>query len=334
MHNPIQIDDARVLIDGHHLLWHDQQLRNIRIVLYALYKIKSEFETKHLEINFPDIEPIKAAGFDHVIKLIVDTIGIPKEKFIINTHCKSFKSDLATINYLPFWVPRYLIGAMSKFDNNTKLNNNAALFGLIFGRFSPCRLKLAHYAATVMPESSYVIFQPKIEYVCAEIGPMENLFDDELSWLRQWKNTNRTLDGNAPGDIAVFNLMMDYQHIWPKFKIEIVAETDVTNMYGLTEKTCRCLWTKKPFFLVGEPGMLKFLNDLGLRTFNGIFDESYDNESNLYRRIEMIQNEMLRLSQMSADNQDKMFEQLRPILEHNHKNYFRFVNNYHKLYES
>jgi len=329
------VDEHSVTIAGDFLVCHDYRV-TFRCLLYLLHKLKSEFESKKLIIRFSDGEPIRTVGFDNVIKLIVDNFSITKENFIVKTQDRSFQSDLATVQYETSGFPTFTVKTMSKYVNDLTLNENAALFGLIYGRYSSERFMLAHYASTELKDYSYVIFHPRLEYVQSELGFFSNFFQEELTWLAQWQNSNGTLISSIPGDISGASGMHqqnhDYKTIYPNFKIEIVVETDPNNKYWLTEKTWKCLYTKKPFLLLAEAGTLELLHSIGFRTFDGIFDESYDKETSLYRRIELIQKEMLRLSNMSEDEQTELFEKLEPIIEYNQNNYHQFINNFYKLY--
>ena len=49
----------------------------------------------------------------------------------------------------------------------------------------------------------------------------------------------------------------------------------------------------------GKKGYLKLLKRLGFKTFNKIFDESYDNIDNREERAKFIANEMKRFNNLS-----------------------------------
>ena len=72
-----------------------------------------------------------------------------------------------------------------------------------------------------------------------------------------------------------------------------------------------------PFIIVGQPNTLKILRELGYRTFDHMWDESYDNILDSTDRIQKINNLILNLSkqdvkQLVIDNYD--------ILEYNYQN--------------
>jgi hypothetical protein len=78
--------------------------------------------------------------------------------------------------------------------------------------------------------------------------------------------------------------------------IEVVLETlcDDTRLH-LTEKTLRPIACGRPFLLAASPGSLQYLQRYGFRTFGDIIDESYDQEPNVLRRLNMIVQEMQRI---------------------------------------
>jgi hypothetical protein len=83
----------------------------------------------------------------------------------------------------------------------------------------------------------------------------------------------------------------------------IVAETDVSNDLPLfiTEKTFKPMAFWHPFIVFGQPGVLNYLKTQGFETFENIFDESYDNEFNVDKRLNTIVNQVNNYSHKSYD---------------------------------
>lgn len=90
-----------------------------------------------------------------------------------------------------------------------------------------------------------------------------------------------------------------------------------------TEKTWRSIYYKRPFLLIGNFQALKYLKDLGFKTFNDIlFDESYDTESNHEVRINRVLQENKRIidTYSLADLHDIiMSPEMSDILQHNYE---------------
>lgn len=87
----------------------------------------------------------------------------------------------------------------------------------------------------------------------------------------------------------------------------------------ITEKTFRCIVYKHPFILLTLPHSLRVLHDMGYKTFDGIFDESYDDEEDDTKRMIMVLNEVERLCNLDTETLEEYRLKLIDILEHNHK---------------
>ena len=98
----------------------------------------------------------------------------------------------------------------------------------------------------------------------------------------------------------------------------------------LTEKTYKTFAYYQPFILVGNCGALSYLrNQYGIETWPEIIDESYDLEEDPQRRMEIICNEVDRLSQYSASDLSDMISGYDDRL---HRNANLFKNNYELWY--
>lgn len=102
----------------------------------------------------------------------------------------------------------------------------------------------------------------------------------------------------------------------------LVTETVATGQrLHLTEKTFKPIAMGMPFIIVGTRGSLKYLREYGFRTFEGIWDESYDDaEDNV--RIERIASLLRSLDELSADAKQELFEQCIPVIEHNWNHFY------------
>jgi len=99
----------------------------------------------------------------------------------------------------------------------------------------------------------------------------------------------------------------------------ICTETFTDREYkSLTEKVFKPIVNFQPFFFVAYPGALALLQSLGFRTFHPFIDESYDNEPNEARRMNMILAEIHRLCNMSIEQIHEWYWQMEEILIHNH----------------
>ncbi len=100
--------------------------------------------------------------------------------------------------------------------------------------------------------------------------------------------------------------------------VSVVTETDtrLDNIF-MTEKTFKPIVAMHPFFVLASIGFLKELRNLGYQTFPRWFDESYDEEPNMHKRIEIITRQLKELSQKNEDELQDMLIQMLPTLKHN-----------------
>ena len=113
------------------------------------------------------------------------------------------------------------------------------------------------------------------------------------------------------------DLMVRYQNIF----CEIVCETMFTGeCFSIDEKIARCFLTKTPFLVMGSRNYLGLLKQLGFRTFDRFWDESYDWCSDVRRCLE-IKKVIDDLAKLDHKNIEKMYDAMSPILEHNRQRY-------------
>lgn len=92
---------------------------------------------------------------------------------------------------------------------------------------------------------------------------------------------------------------------------------------GFTEKEVKPIMYKHPFIIFNLPGALAHLKSMGFLTFERWFDESYDKETNDFKRLDMILKEVKRLSELTFEEWDVIIKEMEPVLAHN---YNRMIN--------
>lgn len=102
----------------------------------------------------------------------------------------------------------------------------------------------------------------------------------------------------------------------------LVTETVATGRrLHITEKTFKPIAMGMPFVIVGTKGSLQYMRDYGFRTFEGIWDESYDlAEDNV--RIDRIASLLRSLDELSPAGKQHLFEQCWPVIEHNWHHFY------------
>jgi hypothetical protein len=87
------------------------------------------------------------------------------------------------------------------------------------------------------------------------------------------------------------------------------------NCSRFVEKILIPILFKKPFLNLGPLNGLEILKSYGFKTFDSIIDESYDTEVDLDKRMDMVLDELERLSKIDLV---ELTENLKPILDYNY----------------
>lgn len=97
-------------------------------------------------------------------------------------------------------------------------------------------------------------------------------------------------------------------------------ETTVTYPYPFVSTiSFKGIADKRPFIIFGAPGILKYLRDLGFKTFNRWWDESYDLELDVETRADMIIKILNQLSTYSQTQLQQLCLEMEEILEYNYQ---------------
>jgi len=119
---------------------------------------------------------------------------------------------------------------------------------------------------------------------------------------------------NASADVSMYL----HRAFW-----NIVTETVYFDeKLHLTEKIFKPIVSRRPFILVAAPGNLGYLRSYGFRTFDRWIDESYDNESDPDRRMQLIVAEINKLCSLSHTQLLQMHHEMQEVLEYNHQHFY------------
>lgn len=125
---------------------------------------------------------------------------------------------------------------------------------------------------------------------------------------------DRTLDVNWANDIE----LSDYE----KTFVSLVTETLTDkNILFFSEKIFKPIYVGHPFIVVGNPNTLKKLKEMGYKTFDNWWDESYDSEPNLELRIKKIVSVLNELSKKSIEELNQIRNEMEEIVQHNQHTY-------------
>ena len=90
----------------------------------------------------------------------------------------------------------------------------------------------------------------------------------------------------------------------------------------LTEKTFKAIALEMPFVLVATAGSLEYLREYGFRTFAGIFDESYDSETDDFIRLEKVVKLLKQFDDMSSKERQQFHRACLPIVKYNYEHFY------------
>jgi len=90
----------------------------------------------------------------------------------------------------------------------------------------------------------------------------------------------------------------------------------------LTEKTFKPIALGMPFVLSAPVGSLAYLKQYGFKTFDSVWDESYDQEVDNCWRVGKLTKLLAQLDQQSEQEKNEMFKKCIPIIEHNWKHFY------------
>jgi len=117
----------------------------------------------------------------------------------------------------------------------------------------------------------------------------------------------------------------EFPEVYINSYFTIVSETLFrANCNYITEKTFKPIAHGHPFIMYGRPYTLKYLKEIGFKTFDPYINESYDLIEDNEIRFEMIVNEIKRLNELSIIELDKMIEDVTDILIHNQNHLISF----------
>ena len=110
--------------------------------------------------------------------------------------------------------------------------------------------------------------------------------------------------------------------LWQTAFVQVITETVYNYKYNsFTEKIWKPMVNLRPFILVSSPGSLNELKNLGFKTFDSWWDESYDNILDPVERLYSIVDVISEISTMNKIQIQKTLYNMKSVLEHNFYHY-------------
>ena len=94
------------------------------------------------------------------------------------------------------------------------------------------------------------------------------------------------------------------------------------NRQHITEKTFKAIALEMPFVLIATAGSLEYLREYGFKTFASVFDESYDEETNDFVRVEKVVKLLKDLDGLTKAERQQIHSACLPIVEHNYQHFY------------
>ena len=143
------------------------------------------------------------------------------------------------------------------------------------------------------------------------LAGFEDLAAKLLPWMPELQGKGEVAFGAAPDrSLGQFLKRLpqdatldEYNRSW----FSVITETEMLNRpCRITEKPLKAMLNFHPAIILGNPGSLPFLRNLGFSTFEGFFDERYDEEPDARRRYKMVWREVDRLCRMDEAELDRL----------------------------
>lgn len=202
---------------------------------------------------------------------------------------------------------------------NRRYRTHRILLALILEKYNLVERSLISFAKQD-DERLTDTFARKIEHMDKPINMFGNNtieFNDE-----EINRFNNRLPLVIDGEKDINKMCEDFGFTSDYYKqtlVSLVTETNFTaNECTLTEKSFKPLLHKHPFIILGVPGALRGLRDLGFQTFGEFWDESYDDTQDPGHRMIKIA-EILQDIASWDDNKIRDFRmRVKPVLDHNY----------------
>jgi hypothetical protein len=159
-----------------------------------------------------------------------------------------------------------------------------------------------------------------------EICPGEHIHINQLAepWQQQlFQQANLPWNFSNETDHPMHSCWLSLFDESAESLLYLVTETVAAGRrHHLTEKTFKPICLGMPFILVSTAGSLHYLRDYGFKTFDSVWDESYDCEPDDNKRLVMIADLLKQLDLLPLTEKQNLFNQALPIIQHNYDHFY------------
>lgn len=316
MTQAITITDDEILILAEWFVSKQNVLSNRDLLADVLY---THYRNQTIRVNANDGENLSVSGFLDYLTQLCTILRIPPSNVVVETHDTNLKEPFV-FKHLALGL---FLGANKYIPEFARRLDNPKFVGLVVGRFSPIRMRIAYEIDQAFPNDNYTIFQGKI-WLDGE--PFKELYQKELDWFYAKNFEKDVTTASLVGSVGFDQAYQSYPNIWNHYQVEVVVETDPESDFWFTEKTARCLATGKPFVLINGKHSLKRLQEMGFETFGQVIDETYDDSELASQRISRVVNS-LQMLYNDPSKHDKL-SALYSIASRNQEHYLSLTKKY------
>lgn len=256
---------------------------------------------------------------------LIKELSLPKENILVfhGDLSKERYADCAftyvPVNSFPFWVQQFKRENIATYEYDER-----KLFVSYNRRPRQHRIALSaillHAGLTTSAIYSFPVTN-KDNIVNINQNILSGLLNeneiDELAQLSGFSPDGLNLQTTNPA----INIVED--HYTSTF-CSLVTETLYDTIF-LTEKIYKPILMGHPFILLGAPGTLQYLRNLGFKTFSNWWDESYDTTENLFERCNKIAEILNNLNNKTSHQLRLIRCLMKPVLVHNQKLFNRMI---------
>jgi len=150
---------------------------------------------------------------------------------------------------------------------------------------------------------------------------LEKHYPDIVATLRSSNNLPRTFQGEATQEMHSCWLSL-FRQTFNSLLYHVTETSFFGKKLHLTEKTFKPIAMGMPFVLTSTAGSLEYLRSYGFKTFGHLWDESYDQETDDYKRLDKIASLIKNLDSMPRSEKQKLFEEAIPTIRHNWEHFY------------
>lgn len=224
------------------------------------------------------------------------------------------------------------------------------------GQISRNELVEPNYDAEKLPEKLFLLWNRRFRYhrTMLSLG-LDKLGLVDRSYVSFYFNNPEAPDNTFLKTIELRELIyyditeQDVQNFCKKLPLTLDGETNIVNMcedlefatrpyyqnslvsivtetnynlpeVTLTEKSFKPIKEKHPFIIVGVPGVIKAMQNLGYKTFSEFWPEDYDLIDDHRARMKRILEICAEIGKWTPEQQLEFKRKVKPIIEHNWEN--------------